>query len=155
MGCAPPRHPMPPSCHPPSIARRHRRPSRLTGRLWVEESGRRRREVAGEPEWVSVGRSTAMARSCQGLVGAPSPTSKIVRESERACPQHGHFTGKATVRGPANLGAWLVRYHCTGTPLPVTVEQSVVRAEQVSSDPEVWPVSASRDSELILPLRIE
>ena len=33
--------------------------------------------------------------SCQGLVGAPSPTAKLVRVSERACPQHGHFSGKA------------------------------------------------------------
>ena len=36
--------------------------------------------------------------TCQGLVGAPSPTSKLVRVSERACPQHGHFTVKMQVK---------------------------------------------------------
>ena len=61
MGRAPPRcHPVPHSCPASgacsaSSARRYHRPARLAGRLWVEESGRRRREAAGGPEWVAVG----------------------------------------------------------------------------------------------------
>jgi len=35
--------------------------------------------------------------TCQGLLGASNPTSKLVRVSERACPQHGHFTVKKQI----------------------------------------------------------
>jgi hypothetical protein len=60
----------------------HRRSARLEGRLWVEESGRRRREAADGQEWVAVVRTTPRCHRVPPSCRDHSPDSVACQQDD-------------------------------------------------------------------------